>query len=171
MKNLQMPHSYISVSEEELRSISGGGPLGDALDLFFSNLRLDDLFFSGGLISLSFTFVPMLLFNVVKTGFNFVVSAYDTIADLFHFSHEERDMVQYISDQQQPLQRLQSQERSRCRLKFEKHKGRVQTTNTYSVREHRLWKSLQVKSGYLAMTSIQILSFRPSIWHSKQSTI
>lgn len=85
MKNLQMPHSYISVSEEELRSISGGGPLGDALDLFFSNLRLDDLFFSGGLISLSFTFVPMLLFNVVKTGFNFVVSAYDTIADLFHF--------------------------------------------------------------------------------------
>ena len=99
MKNLQMPHSYISVSEEELRSISGGGPLGDALDLFFSNLRLDDLFFSGGLISLSFTFVPMLLFNVVKTGFNFVVSAYDTI-DLFHFSHEERDMVQYISDQQ-----------------------------------------------------------------------
>ena len=87
MKNLQMPHSYISVSEEELRSISGGGPLGDALDLFFSNLRLDDLFFSGGLISLSFTFVPMLLFNVVKTGFNFVVSAYDTIADLFHFSH------------------------------------------------------------------------------------
>lgn len=91
MKNLQMPHSYISVSEEELRSISGGGPLGDALDLFFSNLRLDDLFFSGGLISLSFTFVPMLLFNVVKTGFNFVVSAYDTIADLFHFSHEERE--------------------------------------------------------------------------------
>ena len=47
MKNLQMPRSYISVSEEELRSISGGGPLGDALDLFFSNLRLDDLFFSG----------------------------------------------------------------------------------------------------------------------------
>ena len=43
MKNLQMPHSYISVSEEELCSISGGGPLGDALDLFFSNLRLDDL--------------------------------------------------------------------------------------------------------------------------------
>ena len=80
-----MPHSYISVSEEELRSISGGGPLGDALDLFFSNLRLDDLFFSGGLISLSFTFVPMLLFNVVKTGFNFVVSAYDTIADLSIF--------------------------------------------------------------------------------------
>ena len=48
MKNLQMPHSYASVPEEELYSISGGGPLGDALDLFFNNLRLDDFFFSGG---------------------------------------------------------------------------------------------------------------------------
>ena len=47
MKNLQMPHSYASVPEEELYSISGGGPLGDALDLFFSNLRLDDIFFGG----------------------------------------------------------------------------------------------------------------------------
>ena len=55
MKNLQMPHSYASVPEEELYSISGGGPLGDALDLFFNNLRLDDIFFGGGLISFSFT--------------------------------------------------------------------------------------------------------------------
>ena len=109
MKNLQMPHSYISVSEEEQRSISGGGPLGDALDLFFSNLRLDDLFFSGGLISLSFTFVPMLLFNVVKTGFNFVVGAYDTLSNLFHFSREEKEMVEYISDQQQRKQQAQHQ--------------------------------------------------------------
>ena len=100
MKNLQMPHSYISVSEEELRSISGGGPLGDALDLFFSNLRLDDIFFGGGLISFSFTFVPLLLFNVVKTGFNFVVGAYDTLSNLFHFSREEKEMVEYLSDQQ-----------------------------------------------------------------------
>ena len=109
MKNLQMPHSYISVSEEELRSISGGGPLGDALDLFFSNLRLDDLFFSGGLISLSFTFVPMLLFNVVKTGFNFVVGAYDTLSNMFHFSREEKEMVEYLSDQQQRKQQAQNQ--------------------------------------------------------------
>ena len=35
MKNLQMPHSYISVSEEELRSISGGGPLGERLGHFY----------------------------------------------------------------------------------------------------------------------------------------
>ena len=106
MKKLQMPHSYASVPEEELYSISGGGPLGD---LFFNNLRLDDFFFSGGLISFSFTFVPLLLFNVVKTGFNFVVGAYDTISNLFHFSREEKEMVEYLSDQQQRKQQAQNQ--------------------------------------------------------------
>ena len=64
-----------------------------------SLLGVAPMYWTVGIIEV-FTFVPMLLFNVVKTGFNFVVSAYDTIADLFHFSHEERDMVQYISDQQ-----------------------------------------------------------------------
>lgn len=108
MKNLQMPHSYASVPEEELYSISGGGPLGDALDLFFNNLRLDDIFFGGGLISFSFTFVPLLLFNVVKTGFNFVVGAYDTLSNLFHFSREEKEMVEYLSDQQQRKQQAQN---------------------------------------------------------------
>ena len=100
MKNLQMRHSYASVPEEELYSISGGGPLGDALDLFFSNLRLDDFFFGGGLISFSFTFVPTLLLNVVKTGFKFMTGAYDSFAKLFHFSHEEEAMVQFINQQQ-----------------------------------------------------------------------
>ena len=98
--------------EEELYSIVGGGPLGDALDLFFNNLRLDDFFFSGGLISFSFTFVPLLLFNVVKTGFNFVVGAYDTISNLFHFSREEKEMVEYLSDQQQRKQQAQNQTNS-----------------------------------------------------------
>ena len=108
MKELQLPHACTFVSEEELYSISGGGPLGDALDLFFNNLRLDDFFFGGGLISFSFTFVPLLLFNVVKTGFNFVVGAYDTISNLFHFSREEKEMVEYLSDQQQRKQQAQN---------------------------------------------------------------
>ena len=60
----------------------------------------------------------MLLFNVVKTGFNFVVSAYDTIADLFHFSHEERDMVQYISDQQQRREEEKEQAQSAPEIGF-----------------------------------------------------
>lgn len=98
MKNLQMPHSYISVSEEELRSISGGGPLGDALDLFFSNLRLDDLFFSGGLISLSFTFVPMLLFNVVRTGYRVAEKLYDSFVAHTGCSDETLNALQSYTD-------------------------------------------------------------------------
>ena len=97
MKNLQMPHSYISVSEEELRSISGGGPLSDALDAFFDNLRLDDFFFGGGLISLSFTFVPRLLLNVASAGFNFGMNLYNKFSDKLHFSREGSDMMQFLS--------------------------------------------------------------------------
>lgn len=100
MKELQLPHACTFVSEEELRTISGGGPLVDALDLFFANLHLDDFFFGGGLISFSFTFVPTLLLNVVKTGFKFMTGAYDSFAKLFHFSHEEEAMVQFINQQQ-----------------------------------------------------------------------
>ena len=59
--------------------------------------------------SFSFTFVPLLLFNVVKTGFNFVVGAYDTLSNLFHFSREEKEMVEYLSDQQQRKQQAQNQ--------------------------------------------------------------
>ena len=102
MKNLQMPHSYISVSEEELRSISGGGPLGDALDLFFSNLRLDDLFFSGGLISLSFTFVPMLLFRMIKTGVQTGIKLSQQIGRLLGITREATvTAVPYLDSAQQ----------------------------------------------------------------------
>ena len=102
MKNLQMPRSYISVSEEELRSISGGGPLGDALDLFFSNLRLDDLFFSGGLISLSFTFVPMLFFRMIKVGVQTGIKLYQQFARLLGVTSEAATTtVQYLDSIQQ----------------------------------------------------------------------
>ena len=103
MKNLQMPHSYISVSEEELRSISGGGPLGDALDLFFSNLRLDDLFFSGGLISLSFTFVPMLLFTAVKNTVSFAYRIYNKLlaSSIFRLGTSTSETVQHLAAQQE----------------------------------------------------------------------
>ena len=100
MKNLQMPHSYISVSEEELRSISGGGPLGDALDLFFSNLRLDDLFFSGGLISLSFTFVPMLLIRDILHHVPLLVGKMEQVCDGIVGAHHEVEACLYHIEQQ-----------------------------------------------------------------------
>ena len=36
------------------------------------HLRFTDFFFRGGLLSLSISFIPKLLFNVVKAGFNVV---------------------------------------------------------------------------------------------------
>lgn len=97
MKNLQMPHSYAPLSEAEQQCTSGGGPLGDALDAFFGSLHIDDLFWGGGLISFSFTFVPMLLFNVVKTGFEFAMDLYDRFSDRLNISQEGTDMIEYLS--------------------------------------------------------------------------
>lgn len=107
MKDLHMPHSYAAISETEQSHISGGGPLGDALDAFFGSLHMDDLFFGGGLISFSVSFVPMLLFNVVKTGFNFAMDLYNRFSDRIHLSTEGSEMMQFISsarekDEQSP---------------------------------------------------------------------
>ena len=110
MKNLQMPHSYISVSEEELRSISGGGPLQDALDAFLGNFQFDDLFFSSGLISFSFSFVPLLLFNVIKAGVDVALDLYHGLSGLFGgFSQESREVVQYLSAAREQQQQRDSQ--------------------------------------------------------------
>ena len=108
MKKLQLPASYAALSPEEQRTAFGGSEFGDAVGSFFDNLHFGDFFWEGGLLSFSFTFVPLLLFNVVKTGFNFVVGAYDTLSNLFHFSREEKEMVEYLSDQQQRKQQAQN---------------------------------------------------------------
>ena len=112
MKHLCFPASYARLSQEEQCETIGGGDLRSAWSTFTDNLHFGDFSMGSGLLTFSISFVPMLLFNVVKTGFNFVVSAYDTIADLFHFSHEERDMVQYISDQQQRREEEKEQAQS-----------------------------------------------------------
>ena len=96
MKNLQLPSSYAMISEEEQRSVCGGGELRDALDDFFQNMHLDDFFFGSGLISFSFTFVPMLLFKVVKTSFDVAKSIYDDLSSLFGFS-SSADAQTYVS--------------------------------------------------------------------------
>lgn len=77
MKKLQLPSSYAVLSEEEQRIVSGGGELKDSLDEFLGSLHLHDFTLGEGLVSFSVTFVPMLLFTVVKTGFNVAVKIYD----------------------------------------------------------------------------------------------
>lgn len=68
MKKLQLPSSYAALSPEEQRTAFGGGEFGDAVSSFFDNLHFGDFFWEGGLISFSFTFVPLLLFRMIKAG-------------------------------------------------------------------------------------------------------
>ena len=68
MKKLQLPSSYAALSPEEQCAAFGGSEFGDAVGSFFDNLHFNDFFWNGGLISFSFTFVPMLLFRMIKTG-------------------------------------------------------------------------------------------------------
>ena len=63
MKKLQLPSSYAVLSEEEQRTVSGGGELKDSLDEFLGSLHLHDFTLGEGLVSFSVTFVPMLLFT------------------------------------------------------------------------------------------------------------
>ena len=98
MKKLQMPSSYAVLSAEEQCAVCGGGELGDALDSFLGNLHIDDFFFGGGLISLSFTFVPMLLFNVVRTGYRVAEKLYDSFVARTGRSDETLNALQSYTD-------------------------------------------------------------------------
>ena len=69
MKRIQMPSSYAVVPEEEKNLLGGGGAFRDAWTSFTDHLRFNDFFFGGGLLSFSISFIPTLLFNVVKAGF------------------------------------------------------------------------------------------------------
>ncbi len=100
MKQLQMPSSYAFIPEDELYSITGGGEFADALSSFFDNLHLNALSFGHGLLSFSFTFVPTLLFKVVKTGVVTVFNIYNALSDRFGFSDDTVDRVQQFTRSQ-----------------------------------------------------------------------
>ena len=80
MKRIQMPSSYAVVPDGEKALLGGGGAFRDAWTSFTDHLRFTDFFFRGGLLSLSISFIPKLLFNVVKAGFN----AVDVLKGDFH---------------------------------------------------------------------------------------
>ena len=75
--NFNCKMCYVHLSEEEQRIVSGGGEFKDAVNEFLDHLHLQDLILGRGLISFSISFVPMMLFTVVKTGFNVAVKIYD----------------------------------------------------------------------------------------------
>lgn len=104
MENLRMPASYATLPEEELPEIFGGGELGDALDSFTDNLHLDDFFFQGGILSISISFVPLLLFNVVVSGYRFVENIYKNLSNWFGYHDDTFSAVSSFTDKMRQKQ-------------------------------------------------------------------
>lgn len=101
MKNLCLPSSCAFLSEEEQRIVSGGGELKTSLDEFFGNLQLHDFTLGGGLVSLSITFVPMLLFTAVKNTVKFAFDVYNKLSgsSLFQTGTSTSETVQRLAAQ------------------------------------------------------------------------
>ena len=76
-----------------------GGELADAWDRFTDQLRLDDFFFSGGILSLSFTFVPMLLFRVVGSAYRLAENVYVKLSNQFGFHDDTLSALQSYTDE------------------------------------------------------------------------
>ena len=68
MKRIQMPSSYAVVPDGEKALLGGGGAFRDAWTSFTDHLRFTDFFFRGGLLSLSISFIPKLLFKPSKAA-------------------------------------------------------------------------------------------------------
>lgn len=102
MKKLQLPSSYAALSPEEQFAAFGGSEFGDAVGSFFDNLHFNDFFWNGGLFSFSFTFVPMLLFRVIKTGVQTGIKLSQQIGRLLGITREATvTAVQYLDNTQQ----------------------------------------------------------------------
>ena len=102
MKKLQLPSSYAALSPEEQCAAVGGSEFGDAVGSFFDNLHFNDFFWNGGLISFSFTFVPMLLFRMIKTGVQTGIKISQQLGRLLGITREATvTAVQYLDSTQQ----------------------------------------------------------------------
>ena len=98
MKKLQLPSSYAVLSEEEQRTVSGGGELKDSLDEFLGDFTLGE-----GLVSFSVTFVPMLLFTAVKNVVLFGYRVYNKLlaSSIFRLGTSTSETVQHLAAQQE----------------------------------------------------------------------
>ena len=55
--------------------------------------------FSGGILSLSFTFVPMLLFRVVGSAYRFAENVYVKLSNQFGFHDDTLSALQSYTDE------------------------------------------------------------------------
>lgn len=83
MEKLHLPAYCASLSEAEQRAIDGGGELKEAAGDFFGNTHVDNVSMHRSFFSISFTFVPFLLFNLVKVGFGVVQTFSGNVNTLF----------------------------------------------------------------------------------------
>lgn len=88
MKKLQLPSSYAALSPEEQRTAFGGSEFGNAVGSFFDSLHFNDFFWGSGLISFSFTFVPMLFFRMIKVGIQTGIKLSQQISRLLGITRE-----------------------------------------------------------------------------------
>ena len=98
MKDLYLPASYASIPEEEQQLVIGGGELQDAWNTFVDNLHLDDLFFGDDVISISISFVPMMLFRVAGACYDFAENIYNNITNWFGIRDNTLDELQSYTD-------------------------------------------------------------------------
>ena len=102
MNKLQLPSSYTALSPEEQRAAFGGSEFGDAVGSCFDNLHFGDFFWEGGLSSFSFTFVPMLLFRMIKAGVQTGIKLSQQLGRLLGITRETAvTAVQYLDNVQQ----------------------------------------------------------------------
>ena len=80
MKHLCFPASYARLSEEEQCETIGGGDLRSAWSTFTDNLHFGDFSMGSGLLTFSISFVPMLLFNVIRTGYRAAETIYNKLS-------------------------------------------------------------------------------------------
>ena len=98
MKHLCFPASYARLSEEEQCETIGGGDLRSAWSTFTDNLHFGDFSMGSGLLTFSISFVPMLLFNVVRTGYRVAEKLYDSFVARTGRSDETLNALQNYTD-------------------------------------------------------------------------
>ena len=92
MKHLCFPASYARLSEEEQCETIGGGDLRSAWSTFTDNLHFGDFSMGSGLLTFSISFVPMLLFNVIRTGYrDETLMAFQLYTDEMRNKHQKNN--------------------------------------------------------------------------------
>ena len=87
------------LSEEQQCETIGGGDLRSAWSTFTDNLHFGDFSMGSGLLTFSISFVPMLLFNVIRTGYRAAETIYNKLSARFGYQDETLTAFQQYTDE------------------------------------------------------------------------